>query len=81
MNQLIKTLAQRSGLAFAEYSPGFPDIKYPEGTEKFAELLIAACIEIMLTGTGNEYTSDAVWDLESLGVDVAAIVAQISAKK
>ena len=81
MNQQIKTLAQRSGLAQAEYSPGFPDIKYPEGTEKFAELLIAACIEIMLTGPGNESTSDAIWDLEVLGVDVAAIVDQIRAKK
>lgn len=81
MNQQIKTLAQRSGLARAEYSPGFPDIKYPEGTEKFAELLIATCIEIMLTGPGNEDTSDAIWDLGVLGVDVAAIVDQIRAKK
>lgn len=47
MNKRINKLAQLAGLAWAEdVGCGFPDIKYPPGYEKFAELLIRECAKI-----------------------------------
>lgn len=44
MNNCIKELARLAGLAYAEdFGGGFPDIKYPPGTEKFAELIVREC--------------------------------------
>ncbi len=45
--------------------------------EKFSELLIAKCVEILISGEGNEKTVDAIWDLEVLGVDVSTILNSI----
>jgi hypothetical protein len=47
MNERIKELAQQAGLAWAEdVGCGFPDIKYPPGYERFAQLIIDACVKI-----------------------------------
>lgn len=45
--------------------------------EKYTELLITECIKILITGEGNDNTSDAIWDLEVLGVDVGKVVNKI----
>lgn len=48
MNERIKQLARTAGLAYAEdFGGGFPDIKYPPGTEKFAELVIHECATVV----------------------------------
>lgn len=44
MNNRIKELAQKAGMVEVLYSPGFPDIRYPQNFEKFAELLIQECV-------------------------------------
>lgn len=42
--QRIKELARQAGLAQAiDFGAGFPDIEYPLGTQKFAELIIKEC--------------------------------------
>jgi hypothetical protein len=43
MNERIKELARKANMVEVEYSPGFPDIRYPKNFEKFAELIVAEC--------------------------------------
>jgi hypothetical protein len=45
--------------------------------EKFAELIVRECLKLLVTGEGNENTSDAIWDLEELGVDVSKLLDDI----
>jgi hypothetical protein len=46
MNKIIAQLARAAGLAYAEdVGCGFPNIVYPPGTEKFAELIVKMCAD------------------------------------
>jgi hypothetical protein len=45
MNERIKELARKANMVEVEYSPGFPDIRYPKNFEKFAELIVRECIK------------------------------------
>ena len=65
MNERIRELAEQ---CYHRYSEHHIDL------EKFAELIIQECVKILVTSEGNENTSDAVWDLEELGVDVSKIL-------
>jgi hypothetical protein len=66
MNKRIKQLAEQAETKEIGY--------YFFDREKFAELIVAECIKILVTSPGNENTSDAIWDLEKLGVDVSKIL-------
>lgn len=44
MNERIKELARKANMVEVEYSPGFPDIRYPKNFEKFAELIVRECV-------------------------------------
>jgi hypothetical protein len=46
MNERIKELARKANMVEVEYSPGFPDIRYPKNFEKFAELIVRECANI-----------------------------------
>ena len=46
MNERIRELARKANMVEVEYSPGFPDIRYPKNFEKFAELLIQECAKV-----------------------------------
>jgi len=43
MNERIRELARKANMVEVEYSPGFPDIRYPKNFEKFAELIVREC--------------------------------------
>jgi hypothetical protein len=43
MNKRIQELARKANMVEVEYSPGFPDIRYPKNFEKFAELIVREC--------------------------------------
>lgn len=45
--------------------------------KKFAELIVKECLKLLVIGEGNEKTSDAIWDLEKLGVDVGLLLDEI----
>ncbi len=47
MNDRIKELARKANMVEVRYSPGFPDIRYPENFEKFAELIVNECIQLL----------------------------------
>ena len=47
MNERIKELARKANMVEVEYSPGFPDIRYPKNFEKFAELIVRECLSIL----------------------------------
>ena len=68
MNERIRELAEQ---CYHRYSEHHIDL------EKFAELIVQECVKILVTSEGNENTSDAVWDLEELGVDVSKILSTI----
>lgn len=54
MNERINKLARQAGLAWAEdVGCGFPDIKYPPGYEKFAELIVRECMDQCFTEDGE----------------------------
>jgi len=59
----------------------YTDKKFVDGSElnvtQFAELIVQECVKILVTGEGNDNTSDAIWDLESLGVDIDQILKNI----
>ena len=86
MNKRIQELAKKSGgnpnyKAFrGHFLPPPPDYIDPATVdlEKFAELIVQECVKILITGKGNDNTSDAIWDLESLGVDIDQILNNIS---
>lgn len=67
MNERIRELIEQ---ATTEEHDGF---RYFDKA-KFAELIVQECVKILVTSEGNENTSDAVWDLEELGVDVSKIL-------
>jgi len=72
VNEQIKQLAEQAGCTIDR-------LGYGEGNlEKFAELIVAKCIKILVTSPGNENTSDAIWDLEKLGVDVSKILENVT---
>jgi len=49
--------------------------------EKFAELLLHDTIKVLVTGSGNEKTSDAIWDLEEhFGINVSDALGKIADK-
>lgn len=49
----------------------YPYTEISGALEKFAELIVAECVKVLVTGEGNEQTSDAIWDLEEVfGVDI-----------
>jgi hypothetical protein len=50
---------------------------HPEFAKKFAELIVKECLKLLVTDEGNEKTSDAIWDLEELGVDVSKLLDDI----
>jgi hypothetical protein len=50
MNERIKELARKANMVEVEYSPGFPDIRYPKNFEKFAELIVRECVTIINHG-------------------------------
>jgi hypothetical protein len=50
MNERIKELARKANMVEVEYSPGFPDIRYPKNFEKFAELIVQECVTIIKHG-------------------------------
>jgi len=47
MNERIKELARKANMVEVEYSPGFPDIRYPKNFEKFAELIVLECASVV----------------------------------
>jgi hypothetical protein len=47
MNERIKELARKANMVEVEYSPGFPDIRYPKNFEKFAELIVRECADFV----------------------------------
>lgn len=69
MNERILELAEQSG-AQPVNLPQYVTLDW----QKFAELIVTECVKILVTGEGNENTSDAIWDLEQLGVDVSKIL-------
>jgi hypothetical protein len=46
MNERIQELARKANMVEVEYSPGFPDIRYPKNFEKFAELIVRECMSM-----------------------------------
>ena len=74
MNERIQQLAEQAG---ATTFGGKQCIFGDEDMEKFAELIIQECLKLLVTGEGNENTSDAIWDLEELGVSVGKLLDQI----
>lgn len=74
MNNQVRELAEQAGIWRQHYDVG---LESPQGLEKFAELLIQECVKILINGEGNENTTDAIWDLEKLGVDVGQILDRI----
>jgi hypothetical protein len=74
MNQRIQKLidqATRTAMWIGDPDAGELD------AEKFAELIVRECLKLLVTGEGNENTSDAIWDLEELGVDVSKLLDDI----
>ena len=66
MNERIRKIAQQAGLAYAEdVGCGFPDIKYPAGTEKFAQLLIQ---EILAASNSNADLLEHNWADAAYGI-------------
>ena len=47
MNERIRELARKANMVEVEYHPGFPDIKYPANFEKFAELIVRECANVV----------------------------------
>jgi hypothetical protein len=74
MNDRIKELVKQAGLD----DDMFPIDEWdnPE-LEKFAELIIQECVKILVTSEGNENTSDAIWKLGQLGVNISNILDDI----
>ena len=70
MNERIKELEVQCWEE-RPYGPPWFDSK------KFAELIVKECLKLLVTGEGNENTSDAIWDLEELGVDVSKLLDDI----
>jgi hypothetical protein len=74
MNERIQKLidqATRTAMWIGDPDAGELD------AEKFAELIVRECLKLLVTGEGNENTSDAIWDLEELGVDVSKLLDDI----
>jgi hypothetical protein len=74
MNERIRELkeqATRTAMWIGDPDAGELD------AEKFAELIVRECLKLLVTGEGNENTSDAIWDLEELGVDVSKLLDDI----
>ncbi len=71
MNERIQQLAEQ---ATSLYQTMDGEWEEDFDKEKFAELIVRECVKILVTSEGNENTSDAVWDLEELGVDVSKIL-------
>jgi hypothetical protein len=64
MNDIFKKLARESGLAYADdFGTGFPEIKYPPGSEKFFELIVNECIgSLNKMASDPTYTEDTEFD-------------------
>jgi len=65
MNKRIEELARKANMVEVEYSPGFPDIKYPKNLKKFAELLIEAVMVEVRDEVQYEYD----WTLADIVTD------------
>jgi hypothetical protein len=78
MNERIQQLAEQADISFDIHGDVDPQnwVDTRE-LEKFAELIIQECLKLLVTGEGNENTSDAIWDLEELGVSVGKLLDQI----
>jgi hypothetical protein len=77
VNERIRELAEQAGFGtewFEEAPLGYPASPREGIIKNFAELIVTECVKILVTGEGNENTSDAIWDLEQLGVDVSKIL-------
>jgi len=79
MNERIKALAEQAGIQmFEDKSFGWSVIAGTDhNVQRFVELIVRECLKLLVTGEGNENTSDAIWDLEELGVDVSKLLDDI----
>jgi hypothetical protein len=76
MNERIKELARKANMVEVEYSPGFPDIRYPKNFEKFAELIVRECVDII-----QRESEKAIRNNTYMGDDVPASVTQWKIKE
>jgi hypothetical protein len=77
MNERIKQL---SDIAYQNHLKSNPHSSFGRRDDydrEFAELIVRECLKLLVTGEGNENTSDAIWDLEELGVDVSKLLDDI----
>ena len=74
MNERIRELALQTDIECEHL--GQSDIG-EDWLAKFAELIVQECVKVLITGEGNDNTADAIWDLESLGVDMNQILNNI----
>jgi hypothetical protein len=81
MNERIRELADQAGIHFGRSATldgnNIARFVTTSDMEKFAELIVRECLKLLVTGEGNENTSDAIWDLEELGVDVSKLLDDI----
>jgi hypothetical protein len=76
MNERIRELARKANMVEVEYSPGFPDIRYPKNFEKFAELIVRECVDII-----QRESEKAIRNNTYMGDDVPASVTQWKIKE
>ena len=72
MNERIKELARKANMVEVEYSPGFPDIRYPKNFEKFAELIVKECAKVADEGYASDNFGNGICGaqlLEHFGVE------------